>query len=89
MSHILARIKGVKLQDIKKILKADAQTHAEQGLRLQRLWQNVDDMDEVLFLFYSDDLKRARQYINKIHKQALDENPNANVPQMTFMEEEL
>ena len=89
MSHILAKLKGVKIQDIKKILKMDEQKHAQQGLRLQRLWQNVDNPNEVLFLFYSDDLNRARQFIAKEHKQALDENQNANLPEMTYMEESL
>jgi hypothetical protein len=89
MSHILARIKGAKLESVRKVLKADEHVHANAGLRLQRLWQNVDDSDEVWFLFYSDDLKRARQFIDKVHKQALDENPNANLPNMVFLEEAL
>jgi hypothetical protein len=30
MPHILARLMGVNLEDIKKVLKADAPQHAEQ-----------------------------------------------------------
>ena len=88
MSHILARIKGAKLEMLKSS-KADEQVHANAGLRLQRLWQNVDDKDEVWFLLYSDDLKRARQFIDKVHAKAIEENANANLPQMVFLEEAL
>lgn len=53
MPHILARLKGVNVEDIKKVLKADAPQHAEQGLFLEHLWQNADDSEEVVFLFES------------------------------------
>jgi hypothetical protein len=51
MPHILARLKGVNLEDIKKVLKIDAPQHAEQGLYLEHMWQNADDSEEVVFLF--------------------------------------
>jgi hypothetical protein len=49
MDHILARIRGVKMEDIKNVLKADALKHAEQGLVLRHVWRNADDPDEILF----------------------------------------
>ena len=88
MAHILARLRGVKVEDIKKVLKADASGHAEQGLYLEHFWQNADDSEEVLFLFRTDDLSRAKKFIEKVHAQALEEDPNANLPQMTFLKEE-
>jgi hypothetical protein len=51
MPHILARLKGVNLEDIKKVLKIDAPQRAEQGLYLEHMWQNADDSEEVVFLF--------------------------------------
>ena len=87
MGHMLARLGGVKVQDIKKILKADASKHAEQGLYLEHLWKNADDSEEVLFLFRIDDLSQARKFINKVHAQARNENPDARLPQMTFLQE--
>lgn len=88
MSHILAKLRGVKLADIKAVLEADAPKHAEQGLYLEHLWQNADDSNEVLFLFRTKDLNYAKQFVEKVHAQALKENPKANLPQMTFLEEE-
>jgi hypothetical protein len=63
MAHVLARLRRVKAEVIKQILTADASKHAEEGLFLEHLWQNVparltstvkaggDDPDEVVFLF--------------------------------------
>jgi hypothetical protein len=88
MAHMLARLRGVKANEIKKVLKADAYKHAEEGLYLKYLWQNVDDSDEVLFLFEISDLIRAKRFIQKVHTQALQEDPSANLPHMTFLEEQ-
>jgi hypothetical protein len=88
MPHLLAKLRGVRIEDIGKILRADASKHAEQGLYLEHLWQNADDSEEVLFLFRTKDLSHAKIFIDKVHTQALKENPNANLPQMTFLEED-
>lgn len=85
MDHILARLRGVKREVIATVLRTDASTHAEEGLYLEHLWQNVDDPNEVLFLFRTDDLGHARQFIERVHAQAREENPSANLPQMTFL----
>jgi len=88
MPHILAKLKGVKLEDIKKLLQEHAPIHAKEGMYLEYLWQNGDDSNEVLFLFRAKDLHHAKQFVEKVHAQALKENPKANLPQMTFLEEE-
>jgi len=85
MAHVLARLRGVKPEIIAAILKADASEHAKEGLYLEHLWQNADDSDEVLFLFRTSDLIHARQFIERVHKQAREENPEANLPHMTFL----
>lgn len=88
MDHILARIRGAKLEDIKSLLKADAAKHAEQGLVLRHVWRNADDPNEILFIFTAADLDRARKFIEMVHAQAHKENPNAILPQMTFLKGE-
>ena len=87
MAHILAGLRRVKAEEIKEVLKADAARHAEQGLYLEHLWQNVDDPEEVLFLFRTDDLRGARQFVETVHAHALTEDPRISIPQMTFLEE--
>ena len=87
MPHILARLKGVNVEDIKRVLEADAPQHAEQGLFLEHLWQNADDSEEIVFLFRIDNLGKAKEFINKVHTEAIAKNPQANLPYMTFLEE--
>lgn len=87
MPHILARLKGVNLEDIKKVLEADAPQHAEQGLFLEHLWQNADDSEEIVFLFRIDNIGKAKKFINRVHTEAIAKNPQANLPYMTFLEE--
>lgn len=70
MDHVLARIKGVKMEDVKSALKADAPRHAEQGLVLRHVWRNADDHDEILFIFTTPDLDRARKFIKTANAQA-------------------
>jgi hypothetical protein len=88
MDHILARIRGVKMEDVNSMLKTDAPKHAEQGLILRHIWRNMDDPDEILFIFTTPDLNRARKYIEIVHTEILKENPNANLPQMLFLKGE-
>lgn len=88
MDHILARIRGAKMEDVKSMLKTDAPKYAEQELILRHIWRNTDDPDEILFIFTTPDLNRARKYIERVHTEILKENPNANLPQMLFLKGE-
>lgn len=85
MDHILARIKGAKMDDIKGALKADAPRHAEQGMVLRHVWRNADDPNEILFIFTTNDLNRARKFIETAHAQARKENHDGNLPEMVFL----
>lgn len=87
MAHVLGRLRGARFEDIKRILKADAAKHAEQGLHLRHIWRNMDDPSEVLFIFQTNDLNHARKFIDTIHMQASKENPQANLPQMTYLDD--
>ena len=61
--------------------------HAKEGMYLEHIWQNSDNSNEILFLFRTEDLSHAKQFIKKVHSQALMKNPKANLPQMMFLEE--
>lgn len=82
---MLAKLRNVKFDDIQQVLTKDAPQHAQEGLHLEHLWENVDDSNEILFLFRVDDINHAKAFIDKVHSQALKENPNVNLPQMTFL----
>ncbi len=85
MAHVLARLRGVKLDEIELVLLSDAAEHAERGMTLEHLWQNADDQEEVLFLFQADDLNQAREYIAELHEQAKKAFPGMPLPVILFL----
>ena len=89
MAHMLARLRGSRLEDVKSVLHADAPKHAEQGLNLEHLWQSVDDPEEVLFLFRIDNPTLAKKFIERVHKEALKQDPAVNLPLMTYLEDDM
>ena len=76
------------MEDVKNMLKADTSKHAQQGLILRHIWRNTDDPDEILFIFTTPDLNRARKFIEMVHAETLKENPDANLPEMLFLRSE-
>lgn len=88
MAHILSRLRNVKFDVIKDLLTEHAPIHAQYGLYMEQIWQNADDADEVIFLFRTDDLGKAKAFIQKTHAEARAEDPDANLPHMTFLQDE-
>jgi len=87
MAHMLARLRGSRIEDIKSVLQADAPKHAEQGLHLEHLWQNVDDPDEVIFLLRIEKPTLAKKFVARVHKEALKQDPTVNLPLMIYLDE--
>lgn len=85
MAHLLAKLRNVKYEVINQVLENDALVHAQEGLFLEHLWQNVDDENEILFLFRINDIEHAKSFIDRVHSQALKENPNVNLPKMIYL----
>jgi hypothetical protein len=87
MAHVLASLRGAPLANVRQQLEKDAVSHAAQGMVLEHLWQNAEDPAEVLFLFRVASLEQCRQRMKAIHAQALQENPGAPLPQLTFLQD--
>jgi hypothetical protein len=85
MPHVLAKLKNVSFEIIKEILEKDKVFHASQGMYLENLWQNVDNQNEVLFLFRIDSIENTKALIHKLHSDALAQDSNANLPEMTYL----
>lgn len=85
MDHVMARIKGAKMEDIKAALDASAAENANRGLMLRHIWRNADDPDEIVFIFTATDLDAARKYIEQAHEQVLKQDPGAALPTMLFL----
>lgn len=86
MPHVLAKLKNVPLEVIREVLGKDKDFHASQGMYLEHLWQNTDDTNEVLFLFRIDSVANTKALIYKLHSEALAQDPNANLPTMTYLQ---
>ena len=71
MAHMLARLRGSRIEDVRSVLQTDATKHAEQGLHLEYLWQNVDE-PEVLFLFRIDNPTLGKKFIERVYKRRLN-----------------
>ena len=69
------------------MLHTDATKHAEQGLHFD-ISQNVDEPEEVLFLFRIDNPTLAKKFIERVHKEVIKQDPSVNLPLMTYLEED-
>ena len=87
MAHVLAKLTGAPLAAVRQQLEKDADEHARQGMQLEHLWQNADDPAEVFFLFRVKDLAHCRQRMQQTHAKAREENPDAPLPALTFLED--
>nr|WP_315150661.1 hypothetical protein [uncultured Flavobacterium sp.] len=87
MPHLLATLRNTPFEIIKDVLEKDKAFHAVQGMYLEHLWKNVDNKDEVLFLFKIDNIENTKSLIQKLHSETLAHNPDAILPMMTYLED--
>ena len=73
------------MQIIKDVLEKDKTFHASHGMYLEHQWQNTDDDNEVQFLFRINDAEQTKALIHKLHSDTLAQDPNANLPEMTYL----
>lgn len=86
MAHILNKIHA-PFEAVREQLKADKDAHAAQGMYLEHLWKNVDNPEEVYFLFRVDDLQTCKQTIEDVYAKARKENPDATLPEKVYLQE--
>jgi hypothetical protein len=86
MPHLLATLRNVPFETIKEVLENDRAFHASEEMFLEHIWQNVDDKNEVLFLFRINSIEKTKKLIDKLHTKALEQNPEANLPNMTYLQ---
>jgi hypothetical protein len=86
MAPVLASLRGALLANVRQQLEKDAASHAGQGMVLEHLWQNTEDPEEVLFLFRVASLEQCQQRMKTTHARARQENPDAPLPHLTFLQ---
>lgn len=85
MPHLLATLRNVPFETIKEVLENDRAFHASEEMYLEHIWQNADDENEVLFIFRINSIANTKKLIEKLHNKALEQDPNANLPNMTYL----
>ena len=87
MPAVLAKLSNVSYEAVKQKLREDASFHATNGMYLQHLRKNIENPDEVRFLFRVNDLQHCRQLMEKLHADAKLQNPEITLPVLTFLTE--
>ena len=86
MAHILNKITNVPIEILKNQLNKDAKEHALHDMYLEHIWQNDDNKDEVIFLFKTKNLSKAKKYIHSMHTKVKKENPTLTLPETIFLQ---
>lgn len=86
MAHVLAKMTGVPIENIKRQLEDDAAEHAKEDMFLEQVWQNSENPAEVLILFRVDDLAHCSQLMKHRHAEARRKSPAMQLPEMTFLD---
>jgi hypothetical protein len=86
MPHLLATLKNVPFETIEAVLENHSAFHASEEMYLVHIWKNVDDENEVLSLFRINSIIKTKNLIDKLHAKALKQNPDTNLPNMTYLQ---
>jgi hypothetical protein len=86
MPYLLATLRNVPFETIKGVLENDRAFHASEEMYLEHIWQNIDDENEVLFLFRINSVENTKKLIEGLHSSALSQNPDANLPTMIYLQ---
>lgn len=64
----------------------DREAHNKAGLHFQEVWRNVDDPDEIFFLFKVDELDRARKFLQEAGALDQEKSSRGEIPHLVFLE---
>jgi hypothetical protein len=64
MIYMLCRNQVRDFAKWKQVFDSHAEAHRKAGLRLEHLWQSVEDPNNVFFIFQVSDIEKARAFIN-------------------------
>ena len=85
MSHVLAILHGLEKDIVESMLHEHTKKRTLDGLHLEHIWTNAEDDDEVVFLFKTDDMKKAHLLMDMIHKESQKHNYDINPPEIIYL----
>ena len=86
MNYLLGRFK-VDLNLWKQVVNSDTALHKDAGMHFQRVWRNVDNPDEILFLFRLENVERAKEFLEKTGALDKAKMKKGEIPHLTFLKE--
>jgi hypothetical protein len=64
MIYMLCRNKVTDFAKWKQVFDSHREAHLHAGLTLEHVWRGVDDANSVFFVFWVDDMEKAKAFIN-------------------------
>ena len=83
--HMLVRHKVADFARWKKVFDSHKEAQEKAGLKLKHLWRNIDDQNEVFFLFEVEDLKKAQAFLSSQDPKVKDEAGVTDEPDLYFL----
>jgi hypothetical protein len=85
MAHILATLHGLEKDVVEELLHDHKYQHELDCIHLEHLWGNALDDEEVIFLFKTDNVEKAKQALDKIHQECMRHNPEIEAPEIVYL----
>jgi len=85
LTYMLVRHKVADFARWKQIFDSHKEAQEKAGLKLKHLWRNLDDSNEVFFLFEVEDLKRAQAFLSSQDPKVKDEAGVRDEPDLYFL----
>ncbi len=85
MNYLIAKINNIPFSVVKEILENDESFFNLQGIHVENIWHNVDDIKEVYFLARIENINNTKKFVEKMRSATLLVDPNAAVAEMTYL----
>ena len=86
MNYLLGQFK-VDLKLWKQVVTSDTALHREAGMHFQRVWRNLDNPEEIFFLFRLEDVAVAKAFLEKTGALDKGKMQRGEIPHLTFLQE--
>ncbi len=85
MPHVLATLHGLEKDIVENMLHEHTKKRDLEWLHLEHIWENSEDDEEVIFLFKTDDIAKAKILLEKIHQDSLKHNYDIAPPKVIYL----
>ncbi len=87
MHYMLCKQKVDDFDEFKRILASHDLAHHASGFRVQRIWRNIDDPDQVFFICEVWDVAKAKAFV-KSETERLQAAGVSEFPEIYYLSED-